>query len=366
LSNNKFDIPLDAPSLDDSDVTSVSEAINSGFVSTFGPYVGKFEKKLSSILGTEDVSGTQSGTSALHASLHSLGIREGDEVLVPDMTFIATANAVAYTGAKPIPVDIDKSTWNIDFEKAQASVNKKTRAIIPVHLFGNPVDIERANDFAISNKLELIFDAAEALGASINGKPCTSVRGISCLSFNGNKIITTGGGGAIAGPKEFVDKIRLLVNQARKPGSEIHDAVGFNYRMTNLEASLGLSQLEKLDFFLKKKRRFAEIYKENLAQIEFQKELPTASSSWWLTCAFLDSKERVSKVVDKLDSHKVQTRLPFRPLHLQPAFKCDPDNFKTSSALYSRGLCLPSSTQIDEEDVQTVCQLVRDCLLKEV
>ncbi|MBC7323801.1 MAG: aminotransferase class I/II-fold pyridoxal phosphate-dependent enzyme, partial [Moorella sp. (in: Bacteria)] len=228
------------------------------------------------------------GTAGLHLALKLLGIGPGDEVIVPALTFIATVNPVVYVGARPVVVDVDPRTWNIDPAAIERAITKHTRAIIPVHLYGNPADMDAIMGLARKYDLYVIEDATEALGSTYKGKKAGTFGHIGVFSFNGNKIITTGGGGMlVTEDSDLAHRARILVNQGREPGETEyeHKEIGFNYRLTNLQAALGLAQLERLPEFLATKRRNAAIYRQQLQGIpglSWQQELPGAESNWWL------------------------------------------------------------------------------------
>jgi len=296
---------LDAPNIGELEKKYITKAIDSGYVSTVGPQVAEFEDKCADLLGTNKAVSTQSGTAAIHIGLHELGIGPGDEVIVPALTFVATVNPIIYVGAKPVFVDVDIRTWNINPEEIEKNITPKTKAILPVHFYGNPCNMEAIVNIAKKHNLYLIEDASESLGAQYKGRYVGTFGDLGCFSFNGNKVITTGGGGMVIGPdKDRLGHIKFLVNQARdKSKGYYHPEVGFNYRMTNIEAALGLAQLEKLDEFLAKKRRFNKIYREklkNVNSIEFQQESDGAESIWWLTCIILKKSLGLGDLQKKL------------------------------------------------------------------
>jgi perosamine synthetase len=242
---------LDDPNLGDLEKKYLTKAIDTNFVSVVGPFVPEFEEKFAQYVGSKRAVSTQSGTAALHMALYQLGIGEGDEVIVPSLTFIATINPVLFVGAKPVIVDVDPITWNIDPQEIKKAITKKTKAIIPVHLYGSVCNIDEIIEIARENKLLVIEDATESLGATYKGRQTGTFGDFGCFSFNGNKLITTGGGGMIvSNNQKQAEHVKFLVNQARNTSKGYyHPEVGFNYRMTNIEASLGLAQLEKIDKF---------------------------------------------------------------------------------------------------------------------
>ena len=365
-------IELDAPNVSELEKEYLSRCIDSGFVSTFGPYVREFEEKFSRYLKVRNAVSTQSGTAALHMALYALGIGKGDEVIIPALTFVATANPVLYVGAKPVFADVDANTWNILPSEIERSITAKTRAIIPVHFYGNPCDMTEILKIARKYKLYVIEDATQSLGARYDKKHMGAFGDLGCFSFNGNKTITTGGGGMIVGNNmRILSRIRSLVNQARDASrGYYHTEVGFNYRMTNLEAALGMAQMKKLLDFLSRKRKFNKIYRKELsgvAGIRFQEGYDGAESSHWLTCIILEDRLPAQQLQKKLWKLKIPTRRVFVPLTEFPPYrKYKNSDYKNAYRIYDRGLCLPGSTLNSEEDTHYVCgkinEVVRSCI----
>lgn len=364
-------IELDAPNLGRREKISVCRAIESGFVSTFGPFVPEFEEKFARYLGVEKAVSLQSGTAALHVSLYELGIGKGDEVIVPALTFIATVNPVLYVGATPVFCDVDRATWNIDPAGIKRSVTRKTKAIIPVHLYGNPCLMAEIRKVARQFNLAVIEDATESLGATYQGQPSGTFGDFGCFSFNGNKIITTGGGGMVVGQDEKkIQHIKFLVNQAREEkNGYYHPEVGFNYRMTNIEASIGLAQLTRLKGFLKKKRKLRQIYKTELKPIKyirFQEEYPQAKSADWLTVIFFEKKIGLPLLQKKLQAKGIPARRNFIPVPEFPPYDVNAkkNKFPNAYEIYENSLCLPSSTLNSEQAIYRVCKELKSLLTK--
>ncbi|WP_035107011.1 LegC family aminotransferase [Desulfovirgula thermocuniculi] len=365
-----YRIPLDAPNIGELEKEYVLRALESSYVSAAGPLVAEFEERFAAYVGAKYAVATASGTAALHLALRLLGIGPGDEVIVPALTFIATVNPVVYVGATPVVVDVDPQTWNIDPAEVEKAITSRTRAIIPVHLYGNPADMGRLMDIACRHGLFVIEDAAEALGATYKGQHVGTFGDIGIFSFNGNKVITTGGGGMLVTNDSILAKrARLLVNQGRALGSfeYEHVEIGYNYRLTNIQAALGLAQLERLNGFLAKKRNFAAVYRKMLGEvsgISWQEELPGAESSWWLFAIQVDpGKFRLDRdtLAAKLQKAGIQVRPLFLPLPRQPAYESL--QFKpcpVAELLHARGLCLPSATFLTKEDILNVCQVLLD------
>lgn len=361
-------IHMDAPNLGDIDKHYLNACLDSSFVSTYGPYVTEFEKKIKLFLGSGPSVAVQSGTAGLHIALHELGIGEGDEVILPVLTFIATANAVSYVGAKPVFVDVDHTTWNMDPALVEKAITSRTKAIIPVHLYGNPCAMDELSDIAERFDLSIIEDATESLGSTFDGRHTGTFGDFGVFSFNGNKLITTGGGGMVCGRnQEQIEHIRLLVNQARTEKSGYHHSeIGFNYRLTNLEASLGLAQMEKLQLFIKKKKRFHEIYREHLERIEgvhFQKAYDKSDVMWWLTSIFIDADAiglTVPDIIRSLKDRGIPTRRIFMPLTEFAPYACSGQNqFPHAYDIYQSGLSLPGSTLNTCEATETVAAALK-------
>lgn len=364
----KYKILLDAPNIGKLEKEYVLRALESGYVSSAGPLVGEFEERFAAYVGAKYAVATASGTAALHLALRLLGLGPGDEVIVPALTFIATINPVVYVGATPVVVDVDPQTWNIDPEEVEKAVTSRTRAIIPVHLYGNPADMDRLTGIARRYGLFVVEDAAEAVGATYKGRHVGTFGDIGIFSFNGNKIITTGGGGMlVTNNSVLAERARLLVNQGRASSSfeYEHIEIGYNYRLTNIQAALGLAQLERLEEFLTRKRKFAALYREVLGKeggITWQEELPGAESSWWLFAVQVNPNRfwlDRDALIPKMQEAGIQVRPVFLPLSRQPAYRSY--RFKTCSVaekLHAQGLCLPSATFLKEEEILRVCQVL--------
>lgn len=363
-------IYLDAPNLGAMEKEYLSKAIDTGYVSTAGPFVGEFEKKFSRYLKVGKAISIQSGTSAIHISLYELGIKKGDEVIVPALTFVGTVNPVVYVGATPRFADVDMRTWNISPKDIERNITRKTKAIIPVHIYGNPCEMDAIMKIAKKHGLFVIEDAAESLGAAYKGRYTGTFSDLGCFSFNGNKVITTGGGGMVVGKDaKRLDHIKFLVNQARDESRDYyHPEIGFNNRMTNIEAALGLAQMKKLKAFLRRKAAFADIYRKELKgikDIRFQEELPGAKSSNWLICIIFEKNRDIPTVRKELKRKNVPTRRIFTPVvEFPPYKKYGTGQYKNSYDIYERGLCLPNSTLNSEEDIYYICRILKEIIEK--
>jgi perosamine synthetase len=373
-------IPNAVPHLAGNEWKYVKECLDTNWVSSAGPFVERFEREVAAWVGVPHAVATVNGTAALHVALLAAGVRPGDEVLVPALTFIATANAVAYCGAHPVFLDSEEVSWGVDPGKAAeflarecrvkdgALVNRSTgrvvRALVPVHLYGHPCDLDPLLELGRRYPLAIVEDAAEALGARYRGRRVGADGLCGCLSFNGNKIITTGSGGMVlTRDAGLAARVRRLAAQARGDALEfIHEEIGYNYRMSNLHAALGVAQLEQLDAFVEDKRRTAAFYQSALSRVEGVRpfvEAPWARSSYWMSSVLLDERRcpDVRALLRALNADGIQVRPLWRPLHLQPAFRgCPRDRVEVAERLYARGLSLPCSVGITDEERAAVVE----------
>ena len=363
-----FKILLDSPNLGELEKKYLNDAVDSGFVSTYGPYVTDFENRIAELLHVPCTVGLQSGTAALHIALYECGIGPGDEVIIPAITFAATAHAVLYVGATPVIVDVESDTWCISPSATESAITSQTKAVIPVHLYGNPCDMGRMTQIAQANNFFIIEDAAESLGSKYQGQYTGTLGDLGCLSFNGNKTITSASGGMIAlkDPKR-AEHIRYLINQSNPGyGFDNHGEIGYNYRLTNLSAAMGLAQVERVHSFLNKKKDFFQIYKKHLSgmpDVFFQAEYPGAENSYWLTAILLPFHQDVDRVIHQLKDKNIPARRFFNPLN---TFKfmsgfCQ-GTLKNANDIYARGICLPSSTLNEAEGIEHVCDVLKELI----
>ena len=360
-------IPISQPSITQKEISYVTDAIKSGWVSSLGKYIDEFEKKFANYCGTKFALATSNGTTALHLALVSLGVREGDEVIIPDFTFIATANAVRYTGAKVIMVDIDENTLCINPKEIEKAITPKTKAIIPVHLYGHPTDMEEINKIAKKYNIFVIEDAAEAHGAEIKGKKVGGFGDIGVFSFYGNKIITSGEGGMITtNNEELYNRMKYLRDHAMSKKKRYwHTEIGFNYRMTNLQAALGLAQLERINEFLDKKKEIYEWYKEGLKyvpniKLNFQKK--GFKNVYWMICLEIigyNEKKR-DDLMKKLKEKGIDSRPFFYPVSDMPMY--EKSNTPITHKVYQRGINLPSFFDIKKEEVRYISKVLKATL----
>ena len=364
--------PVAEPEIGEEELKNVVEAVKSGWVSSKGKFIEELESSFAKYIGVKYGIATSNGTAALHLALAALNVGEGDEVIIPDLTFSATINTVIYTGAKPVIVDINPDYWCIDPTKLEKAITPNTKAIIPVHLHGHPCDMNAMMEIASRHNLYVIEDAAEAHGAEYMGRKVGSLGHISCFSFYGNKIITTGEGGmCLTNDKELAEKIRILRDHGMNPVKRYwHDVVGFNYRMTNLQAALGLAQLGKIERFIEKKRKIAKIYAEELSSIEgitLHPEMPWAKCIYWLYSILIDNKKTKTardELAKKLEENGIETRNFFYPLHEMPIYRKYANfTYPVSSKISKQGLNLPSSVKLSEEDVKYIARKIRETII---
>ncbi|RLE64360.1 MAG: aminotransferase DegT [Thermoprotei archaeon] len=359
----KYKIPIAEPEIGEEELKNVMEAVKSGWVSSKGPFIEEFEKSFSNYIGVKYGIATSNGTAALHLALVALGIGRGDKVLVPSLTFIATANAVTYTGAEPVFVDSHPEYWCIDPFKIEEKIDDKTKAIIVVHLYGHPCDMDEIMRIAEDHNLHVIEDCAEAHGAEYKGRKVGSFGIISCFSFYGNKIITTGEGGmCLTNNEELAGKMRVLRDHGMNPNKKYwHDVIGFNYRMTNLQAALGIAQLKKIDLLVAKKRQIASLYKKLLQDLPFitiAPEMPWAKNVYWLY-SVLVKKEIKDKIMASLEEKGIETRPFFHPIHMLPPYKSSL-TLPVAEELSAKGLNLPSGFRLSENQIKEIVEVLRE------
>ncbi len=358
-------IPVCEPNLSGREREYVLDCIDSGWISSRGKYVPLFEDAVAKAAGTRHAVAVCNGTVALHLALVTLGIGPGDEVVVPSLTFIATANAVAYTGARPVFVDSDPRTWNLDPSKLEATITPRTRAIIPVHLYGHPCDMDAIFDIARPRGIPVIEDAAEAIGSRYKGKPAGSVGAMAVFSFFGNKTVTTGEGGAlVTDDARLADRARLLKGQGMSlTRYYFFETLGYNYRMTNIQAALGLAQMEKLDFYLGRKREMASQYTSLLSRargLTLPVEEPYAFNSYWLYSILVGKMFGKSRdgLMEHLKERGIETRRFFYPCHAMPAFQGLSKGLPVAERLSEEGLSLPSSTKLTALQVEYIARAI--------
>ena len=355
----------------------VNEAFETNWIAPLGPNVNSFEDSIQDYINNEvHVAALSAGTAAIHLALEILGVSKGDEVICQSFTFSASANPIMYLGATPIFVDSERDTWNIspilleEAIKDRIVKGNKPKAIIAVHLYGMPYKKKELHAIAIKYQIPIVEDSAEALGSSVDGVKCGSFGDIGVLSFNGNKIITTSGGGALVSKnEEFKKKAVFLATQARDDAPHYqHSNVGYNYRMSNVLAGIGRGQMEVLNDRVEARRANYQYYKEQLGaieEIEFLDEPEGFFSNRWLSCILTPSFEVREKIRSTLLEDDVESRPLWKPMHKQPVFEKSPNYSNgTSEDLFNRGLCLPSGSNLTKEDLERVVGLIHKALIK--
>ncbi len=365
---------LSPPDLQNRERELLLNAFDSNWITTLGPQVDAFERELSEKIGVTHAVALSSGTASLHLALLALGVRSGDAVFCSDLTFVASANPISYCGATPVFIDSSPDTWNMNpdlLEEAladAAKVGKLPRAVIVVDLYGQSADYGRISAICDQYAIPIIEDAAEALGATYMGKMCGSQGLMGILSFNGNKIITTSGGGMLlSNTSQYVDKARLLASQARNPVPYYqHSHIGYNYRMSNLLAAVGRGQLETLQQKVNRRREINRFYRKaliDLPGLSFMPEAPYGKSNCWLTCLTVDpelfraSNEDIRLL---LEQQNIESRHVWNPMHRQPVFSdCRVVGGTVADELFQKGLCLPSGSALNQSDLERIVEIVR-------
>lgn len=366
---------LSSPHMGSNEQSFVDEAFRTNWIAPLGPNVTGFEEAIEDYLGNEVyVAALSSGTAAIHLGLKLLGISAGDEVLCQSFTFSASANPIIYLGAKPIFVDSERETWNMSPKLLEEAIRqrlqkgKKPKAIIAVHLYGMPYKVDEIHALGRKYQIPILEDSAEALGSSWEGRRCGTFGDIAILSFNGNKIITTSGGGAlVTNNKAFRDKAIFLATQARDEAAHYqHTEIGHNYRMSNVLAGIGRGQMEVLDDRVAARRRNYSFYFEQLKNSNGTSFLPEAEgmfSNRWLSCILTSSFETREKIRLALADENIESRPLWKPMHLQPVFENE-IHFTdgTSEDLFERGLCLPSGSNLKREDLERITTIISQYL----
>jgi len=377
MTGNSRRIYLSSPHMSGREMAYIDEAFDTNWIAPLGPNVNNFETDLVRYTGCGHVAALSSGTAAIHLAIILLGVGPGDEVIVPSFTFSATVNPVVYQHATPVFVDSEKETWNMDPEllekaikdKRQGAKNKSIKAIIVVHLYGMPANMDDIMAVAGKYGIPVIEDAAEALGSKYNGKFLGSFGDFGVFSFNGNKIITTSGGGALASDNEaMIDKARFLATQARDKAPHYqHSHIGYNYRMSNVLAGIGRGQMEVLDERIQQRRANYDFYLKSFSSyqgIEFLKEPSDAYfSNRWLTTVIIDANKTGiarERLQVELEKENIETRPLWKPMHLQPVFSSYPAYLNgVSESLFNTGLCLPSGSNMTEEQKCFVVEAIQ-------
>ncbi len=358
-------IPVYKPTISDVEKAYVLECLETEWISSKGPFINKFESQFSKYVKIDYALTVSNGTTALHVALLALGIGPGDEVIVPTLTYVAAANAVMYTGACPVFVDCDPTTWQMDPEDVRKAINSNTRAILAVHLYGQPCDMPLLSQIATDHNLLLIEDCAESLGAFIGERHVGTFGDIATFSFYGNKTITTGEGGmVVTSNPNLGERISHLKGQGLAKFREYwHDIIGYNYRMTNICAAIGCGQLERIDKILDRKREIANFYRQELADhVQFQVSRDGTTHSHWMVCFLVDRASQRDPMRNALAQSGIETRPVFYPVHSMPMYSRSYRRMPNSDDIGSRGINLPSFPELTNEELSYICQAVKSQL----
>lgn len=363
---NSF-IPISKPSITEKEIAYVTDAVSSTWISSLGKYIDRFEADFAAFCGTKYGIATSNGTVALHLALVTLGIGKGDEVIVPDLSFIATVNTILQAGAVPVFVDIDPYNLCMDPKTVEKAITPRTRAVMPVHLYGHPADMNAINAIAARHSLFVIEDAAEAHGATINGQKVGSWGVCGCFSFYGNKNITTGEGGMITTNDEALyHRLRYLRDHAMSKEKRYwHTECGYNYRMTNMQAALGCAQMERIDELMERKKKIFSSYTAHLngiPGISLNRTYPWATHAYWLVCLEIESYDEVRRdaFIRRLKELGVDSRTYFYPMSAMPYLK--QADTPVTHALSPKGLNLPTYFDLTEEEIKRICDAVKQSL----
>ena len=353
----------------------VKEAFDTNWIAPLGKNVNEFEKELAAYVGAKDAAALSAGSAALHLALKAAGVKAGDIVFCQDLTFSATANPIAYEKAIPVFIDSDYETWNMSPEALERAFEKypDVKAVMPVHLYGLPANMDRIMEICKKHGVPVIEDAAESLGTLYHGQYTGTFGDYGAFSFNGNKIITTSGGGMLVWnlpegqAKERIAKVRFWATQAREKARHYeHKEIGYNYRMSNIVAGIGRGQMKVLDQRIEQKRHIFAYYQEHLGDLEGLSFMPlheNERANCWLSVIQLtpDCKVRPLDVMVALEQGDIESRPVWKPMHMQPVFAdCDYiDNGKVGESLFENGVCLPSDTKMTDEDLKRICTIIR-------
>lgn len=370
MSNYKK-IPLSTPHMSDEGYEKqfVEEAFNSNWIAPLGPMVDAFEKEIIQYTGSKYAVALSSGTAGIHLSLKALGVKEGDIVFCQSLTFSASANPIIYEKAIPVFIDSDEETWNMSPKYLEEAFKKypNVKAVMVVHLYGIPANLDKIVSLCKKYNVPLLEDAAESLGSSYKGKHTGTFGKFGILSFNGNKIITTSGGGmVISEDKDAIEKMRFWATQARDKARHYqHSELGYNYRMSNVSAAIGRGQLKVLNQRVKRRREIFDLYKSGFSKTTVIKVMPAHTnnsfSNCWLSSITLNDSTKVIPLIEFLEKFNIETRPLWKPMHLQPFYKnYDFIGNRTSDRLFNNGLCLPSDTKLFDEDIKFVISKVKE------
>jgi len=365
---NKNRIFLSSPHMSDEryEMQYIQEAFDTNWIAPLGENVNEFEKELAAMVGAKSAAALSSGTAAIHMALKAAGVGTGDIVFCSSLTFAATANPIIYQNAVPVFIDSDYETWNMSPKALEKAFEKYTpKAVIVVHLYGLSADMDKIMDICKKHHVTLIEDAAESLGTLYKGRYTGTLGDYGVFSFNGNKIITTSGGGILVSDnEERIAKVRFWSTQSRDPARHYeHSELGYNYRMSNIVAGIGRGQLKVLHKRIEKKRYIFEYYKRELGSLDGVKMMPI--NEWnepncWLTCITLSGKVRPLDIMEALEAENIESRPIWKPMHLQPFYKdYDFIGDGVSEEIFENGVCLPSDTKMSDEDLERIVKIIK-------
>lgn len=363
-------IPVAEPSLSGNERAYVADCFDTGWISGSGKYVERLEEEFAGFCGTKHAVAVVNGTAALHVALLALGVGAGDEVIVPDLTYIASANAVTYCGARPVFADVDPRTWTLDPADFARKITPRTRAVMPVHLYGHPADMRPILETARKSNLRVVEDAAEAHGAECGGRRVGGLGDIATFSFYGNKIMTTGEGGIVTtNDSELARRVRQLKGQGVDPGRRYwFPIVGYNYRMTNIQAAIGVAQLERIDWLVERRREVARQYAEALEGLPVTTPIQAAwaKNVYWLYSVCVAAEHDRDLLMSRLLDEGIETRPFFYPMHRMPPYH-EPDgdaDYPVTTRLAATGINLPSSASLSRADIAYIAETLRRLLAR--
>jgi len=359
---------LSPPHMGGNEQKYINEVFESNYIAPLGAFVNKFEQSICKYTGTENALAVTCGTAAIHLALRILGVEKGDDVLASTFTFIGSVSPILYQGANPVFIDSDKESWNINptlLKEYLKTCEKKPKALIVTHLYGQMADIEEIAAICKTYDVYLIEDAAESLGATFNGKQSGTFGDFGIYSFNGNKILTTSGGGMLVSANDTWIKKAMFYSTAAKESylHYEHTEYGYNYRMSNVLAAIGVGQMEVIDDRVDKKRKIFAWYQEELEDInvEFMPELTNSRGNRWLTTLLFKKDIDIDKIIQALEAGNCESRPLWKPMHMQPLFHgCKTQLNGVSEDMFSRGLCLPSGTEMSRDNVQHICNIIKE------
>lgn len=367
-------LPVNEPLLNGREKELLIQCVDAGWISSDGPFVKQFEEGFSRYLGATHGVAVCNGTAALETALYAAGVKPGDEIIMPSFTIISCAIAAIRVGAKPVFVDVESDTWNIDVSQIESRITPRTRVIMAVHMYGHPVDMDPVLDIALRHKLIVLEDAAQVHGAEYKGKKCGSIGHLSSFSFYANKILTTGEGGmVVTSDEEMAERARSYRNLCFQSERRFyHTELGYNFRMTNLQAAVGVAQLERLDEFVTKKRRLGEYYRQRLGEIsgiKTQAEKEWAKTVYWMYCVELDEVTGLTAkdMMMALAERQIMTRPFFIGMHEQPVLRelglvREDERYPVTERIARQGLYLPSGMTLEEEDIDYVAEVVAEVM----